>query len=169
MMRLSRLALVDSLLMRDRSPKAARASRRRRNDTTNRPIRTGTPSSHHRYSGAAKRIRSAPHGVRNGRASWNRPQDAGGQGQLQEDQEGPGVQAPRELFRVPRVAAHFDLGAFHPVDGREDLLEGARVGGPEVAAAGCARDLLQALLVDVRLDVDVAPPQDRIVDWIGRL
>src|SRR5207249_8268341 len=95
------------------------ASRRRRNDTTNRPIRTGTPRNHHRYSGAAKRIRPPRDGARSALdlwASWNLPQQGGRQGEVQENEHRPRVEKPRELFGVTGVAAHLDLGALHPID-----------------------------------------------------
>src|SRR5437773_1456093 len=107
MTRLSRLALLDSRLMRGRSPKVMSASRRRRNDRTNRPIRTGTPRNHHRYSGAANRIRPPRDGARSALdlwASWNLPQQGGRQGQIQENENRPRVEKPRELFGVAGVA-----------------------------------------------------------------
>src|SRR5882762_2719296 len=172
MIRRSRLALVDRRLTRRMSPNASTASLRRRNERTNSPIRTGRAESHQRYSGAAKRIRPSARARRiAGRpfASWNLPQERGGQDQLHQDQKGSGIQKPRELLRVPGVSAHLDLGALHPVDGHEDLLQGPGIGGAKVPTAGRAGDLLQRLLVDVGLDVDVAASQDRIVDRVGRL
>src|SRR2546426_7193166 len=102
MIRRSRLALVESLRTSCRSPKTSSARRRRWNDRANRPIRTGRQRRSHRYSGAAKRI--MPPGTRSDPApppgSRDRPQHAPRQRQLEQDQQGPGVQEPGELLGV---------------------------------------------------------------------
>src|SRR3989442_9714194 len=94
--------MVESLSPSRRTQKASRPRRHRRNDRANRPIRTGRQRRSHRYSGAAKRI--MPPGTRSDPApppgSRDRPQHAPRQRQLEQDQQGPGVQEPGELLGV---------------------------------------------------------------------
>src|SRR2546426_663810 len=143
MIRRSRLALVESLRTSCRSPKTSSARRRRWNDRTNRPIRAGRQRRSHRYSGAAKRImppwtRSDPPPPPGSR---DRPQHAPRQRQLEQDQQGPGVQEPGELLGVAGGGPHPQLGGGPPVDVGGDMLPLPPVRGGGGAAPPPGRQL----------------------------